>query len=58
MLAEMTNPELVDHILTMPGATDAERELAERLFFAVGEMDRLVQEIQRLEAGDGSDAGG
>lgn len=46
----MTNTQIIDHVLRQPGATDAERQLAERLLCASEEIDLLVRELQMREA--------
>lgn len=58
MLASMTNPEIIEYIQRQPTATDAERELAERLLAAVEEMDILVNEVHVLEAKHQAEEGG
>lgn len=54
----MTNPEIIEYIQRQPTATDAERELAERLLAAVEEMDILVNEVHVLEAKHQAEEGG
>lgn len=56
MLEDLTNVDLIDHVLAnMDEATEAEAVLVDRLHHALYEIERLVQEIQRLEALNGSD---
>lgn len=58
MVDEMTNPALIDYVLSDEDATETERELAERLRYATEEIDPLVQAVNRLEVADGPDPGG
>ena len=51
-----TNVDLIDHVLEDIFATPAERLLAERLQGAVEELDRLTQELQKVEALNGANA--
>ena len=53
MVDEMTNPALIEYVLSDEDATETERELAERLRYATEEIDRLVQAVNRLEVADG-----
>lgn len=53
MVDEMTNLALIECVLASEDSTEVERELAERLQYAVDEIDRLVQAVQRLEVADG-----
>ena len=53
MVDEMANLALIECTLASEDSTEVERELAERLQYAVGEIDRLVQAVKRLEVADG-----
>jgi len=55
---EMTNLALIECVQASEDSTEVERELAERLQYAIDEIDRLVQAVQRLEVADGPDPGG
>lgn len=54
----MTNPALIEYVQASEDSTETERELAERLQYAIDEIDRLVQAVNRLEVADGPDPGG
>ena len=58
MVDEMTNPALIEYVLSDEDSTETERELAERLQYAIEEIDRLSHAVQRLEVADGPDPGG
>ena len=50
MLDEIINPTLIEQTLQDKGATELELELAYRLRDAIDELDRLCQDVCRLEA--------
>ena len=50
VLAEMTNPEIIEHITKNSAASPCEREMAERLLAACEEIDLLVRELKQCEA--------
>lgn len=58
MVDEMTNPALIECVLVSEDSTEVERELAERLQYAIDEIDRLVQAVKKLEVANGPDPGG
>jgi len=55
VLGELTNDDLIEHVNEDPESSEAALELAERLQFAIGELDRMVQHIRALEAKNGTD---
>ena len=58
MLEQMTNLEIIEFVRENPDATEVERDMAERLCFAVDELDHLTQTIHTLEAANGNNARG
>lgn len=66
MLDEMTNPSIIDFVLDNEDSTEVECEMASRLIGAMEEIDRLVEERnkmlcelhQKIEAANGNDPGG
>lgn len=53
MIDVMTNLALIDYVLGNEDSNETERELADRLHAAIGEIERLVATVQRLEAEHG-----
>lgn len=58
MVDETTNLALIECVLVSEDSTEVERELAERLQYAIDEIDRLVQAVKKLEVANGSHSGG
>ena len=57
MIDEMTNPSLIDYVVSSDDSTEIERELADRLRYAIEEIDRLVHTVRQLEIQNGSNTG-
>lgn len=58
MVDEMANLALIECTLASEDSTEVERELAERLQYAIDKIDRLVQAVKKLEVANGSHTGG
>lgn len=53
VLAQMTNPDLIEFVLEDPEASEAALELAERLQYAIDELDRMSGVLAKMEAARG-----
>lgn len=53
MIDEMTNTDLIAYVASSEDSNETERELADRLHAAIGEIERLVATVQQLEAEHG-----
>ena len=49
MIDEMTNTAIINYVQGDEDATETERELAERLSYAIEELDRVCEELARYE---------
>lgn len=57
MLEEMNNPDLIEFVTENPESSPEALELANRLQYAIDELDRMTAVIRRMEVERGSDAG-
>lgn len=55
MLEEMNNPDLIEFVTENPESSPEALELANRLQYAIEELDRMTTIIRRMEAERGSD---
>ena len=56
MLEKLSTPDLIDHARDDPAANSLVIELTERLTAAMGEIDLLIEDLQRWRAIDGDDS--
>lgn len=54
MLDAMSNQDLIDFIFEDPDSSVAANEAAERLSYAIDEIDRLILTIRQLESANGT----